>query len=147
LARAGWWDPRFAVAHYELGQALEQQHRHDEAIAEFRGAIELSGRNTIFESNLAHAYAVSGRRAEAMAIAKELENRHRDGSSADACIALIYAGLGDNDRAILWLNKALQARFNPSILIRPGFDLLRTDARFQDLLVRIGLPSRGVVVR
>jgi TolB-like protein/DNA-binding winged helix-turn-helix (wHTH) protein/Tfp pilus assembly protein PilF len=140
-------DPQFAVAHYQLGQALEQKHRHDEAIAEFRRAIELSGGNTTFESNLANAYAVSGRREEAMKIVKDLENRHSQGSSTDASIALIYVGLGDNDRAMVWLNRGVQARFNPSILVRPVFDPLRSDPRFQDLLHRIGLPSRDAVIR
>ena len=134
-------DPHFAVAHYQLGQALEQKHQHDEAIAEFRRAIELSGGNTTFESNLANAYAVSGRKDEAMKIVKDLETRLSQGSSTDASIALIYVGLGDNDRAMMWLNKAFRARFNPSILMRPVFDPLRSDPRFQDLLHRIGLPS------
>ena len=140
-------DPHFAVAHYQLGQALEQKHRHDEAIAEFRRAIELSGGNTTFESNLANAYAVSGRKEEAMKIVRDLESRQSQDSSTDASIALIYVGLGDNDRAMIWLTKAYQARFNPSILMRPAFDPLRSDPRFRDLLHRIGLPSRDVVIR
>jgi TolB-like protein len=140
-------DPHFGVAHYQLGQALEQKHKHDEAIAEFRRAIELSGGNTTFESNLANAYAVSGRKEEATKIVKDLESRQRQNSSTDASIALIYVGLGDNDRALIWLNKAYQARFNPSILMRPVFDPLRTDPRFQDLLHRIGLSSRDAVNR
>jgi tetratricopeptide (TPR) repeat protein len=61
-------------------------------------------------------------------------------SSADANIALIYVGLGDMDQAMSWLNKAYDARFNPSILIRPAFDPLRSDARFQELKRRMGLP-------
>ena len=82
-----------------------------------------------------------------MKIVKDLESRQSQGSSTDASIALIYVGLGDNDRAMVWLNKALQARFNPSILMRPVFDPLRTDPRFQDLLHRIGLPSRNAGIR
>jgi TolB-like protein/DNA-binding winged helix-turn-helix (wHTH) protein/Flp pilus assembly protein TadD len=140
-------DPHFAVAHYQLGQALEQKHRHDEAIAEFRRAIELSGGNTTFESNLANAYAAAGLKEEAMRIVRDLESRQSEGSSTDASIALIYVGLGDNDRAMVWLNKAYQARFNPSILMRPVFDPLRSDPRFQDLLHRMGLPSRDAAIR
>ena len=140
-------DPRFAVAHYQLGQALEQKHRHDEAIAEFRRAIELSGGNTTFESNLANAYALAGQKEEAMKIVKDLESRQSQDSSTNASIALIYVGLGDNDRAMFWLNRAYQARFNPSILVRPVFEPLRFDPRFQGLLDRIGLPSRGAVIR
>jgi TolB-like protein/DNA-binding winged helix-turn-helix (wHTH) protein/Flp pilus assembly protein TadD len=140
-------DPHFAVAHYQLGQALEQKHRYDEAIAEFRRAIELSGGNTTFESTLASAYALSGRKGEATKIVKDLESRQSQGSSTDASIALVYVGLGDNDRAMSWLNRAYQARFNPSILMRPVFDPLRSDPRFQDLLHRIGLPSHDTVIR
>jgi tetratricopeptide (TPR) repeat protein len=140
-------DPHFAVAHYQLGQALEQKHKHDEAIAEFRRAIELSGGNTTFESNLANAYAVSGRKEEAVKIVNDLESRQSQDSSTGASIALIYVGLGDNGRAMTWLTNAYQARFNPSILMRPVFDPLRTDPRFQDLLRRIGLPSRDAGIR
>jgi TolB-like protein/DNA-binding winged helix-turn-helix (wHTH) protein len=133
-------DPSFAVAHYELGQALEQKHMHDEAIAEFQRAIELSGHAAAFDSNLAYVYAVSGRKEEATRILKDLEARQDQNASAAANIALIYVGLGEHDLAMNWLNKAYEARSNPSILLRPAFDTLRSDARFQDLLRRIGLP-------
>jgi TolB-like protein/tetratricopeptide (TPR) repeat protein len=134
-------DPHFAVGHYELGQALEQKQMHDEAIAEFQRAIEISGHSGVFDSSLAHAYAVSGRHEEATKIAKDLESRHDQNPSAEANIALIYVGLGDQDQAMIWLNKAYDARFNPSILLRPAFDPLRSDPRFKDLLRRIGLPN------
>jgi tetratricopeptide (TPR) repeat protein len=68
-------DPNFAVGRYELGQALVQKHMYDEAIAEFQRAIELSGHSGAFDSNLAHVYAVSGRKEEAIKIVKDLEDR------------------------------------------------------------------------
>jgi len=134
-------DPGFAVGHYALGQALAQKHMHDEAIAAFQRAIELSGHSAAFDSNLAYEYAVLGRKEEALKIAKTLEARQDETPSADANIALIYVGIGDPDQAMDWLNKAYEARFNPSILLRPVFDPLRPDARFQDLLRRLGLPT------
>ena len=132
-------DANFAVGHYEMGQALEQKQMYAEAIAEFQRAIELSGHNGAFDSNLAYAYAVSGRKEEALKIAKELEGRHEQTASAN--IALIYVGLGDEDQAIMWLNKAYEARFNPSILLRPAFDPLRSNPKFRDLRHNIGLPQ------
>ena len=134
-------DPNFAVGHYELGQALEQKHMHDEAIIEFQRAIELSGHSGAFDSYLGYAYAMSGRKEEAIKIVDDLETRHDQNPSADADIALIYVGLGARDRAMISLNKAYEARFKASILLRPAFDPLRSDARFQDLLRRIGLPQ------
>jgi tetratricopeptide (TPR) repeat protein len=134
-------DPNFAVAHYELGQALAQKHMYDRAIAEFHKAIALSKPSVLFVANLGYVYAVSGRKEEAIRIIDDLQSRHDHDPSADADIALIYVGLGDHDEAMKRLNKAYEARFKASILLRPAFDPLRYDARFQDLLHRIGLPT------
>ncbi len=134
-------DPNFAVAHYEMGQALAQKHLYDEAIAEFRRAIALGGHSGAFDSNLAYVYAVTGRKDEALEIVGELEAPHDQNPSANANVALIYVGLGDHDQAMSWLNKAYEARFNPSILLRPAWDPLRSDARFKDLMRRIGLAT------
>jgi TolB-like protein/DNA-binding winged helix-turn-helix (wHTH) protein/Flp pilus assembly protein TadD len=134
-------DPSFAIGHYELGQAFGQKHMLDEAIAEFQRAIELSGHSGAFDSNLGYVYAVAGRREEATQIIKDLEARDEQNPSVGADIALIYVGLGDHDQAMIWLNKAYEARFKASILLRPAFDSLRSDVRFQDLLRRIGLPG------
>ena len=134
-------DANFAVGHYELGQALVQKHMYDQAIVEFQKAIELSGHSGAFDSNLGYAYAVSGRKEEAIKIINDLESRHPENHSVDADIALIYVGLDDRDEAISRLNKAFDARFKASILRRPAFDPLRRDARFQDLLRRMGLPT------
>jgi TolB-like protein/DNA-binding winged helix-turn-helix (wHTH) protein/Flp pilus assembly protein TadD len=134
-------DPNFAVGHYELGQALEQKHMYDEAIVEFQRAIELSGHSGAFDSNLGYAYAVSGHKEEAIKIVTDLEARLDQNPSVDADIALIYVGLGDHDQAMVSLNRAYEARFKASILLRPAFDPLRSDVRFQDLLHRMGLPA------
>jgi tetratricopeptide (TPR) repeat protein len=134
-------DPNFAVAHYELGQTLEQKQMHGEAIAEFQKAIELAGHSGAYDSNLAYAYSASGRREEAQKILVDMESQHEQNPSADANIALIYVGLGEQDPAMIWLNKAYEARFNPSILLRPAFDPLRSNVQFRDLRRRIGLPE------
>ncbi len=134
-------EPRFAVGHYELGQALAQLHQFDEAIAEFQKAIEISGHGSVFDSGLAYAYAMSGHRAEALKIVNDMKADRETYPSAEAHIALIYAGLGDREAALSWLNKAYDVRFNPSILLRPAFDAIRADAGFKDLLQRIGIPG------
>ena len=131
-------DPTFAVAHYQLGQAYVQNQRYSDAMVEFQKAIQLSGADTTFISNLAYVYALAGRRGEAVKILNEQKNRDH-GFSNSAGIALIYVGLGKNDQAMTWLERAYEERFNPSILARPSFDHLRSDKRFQDLMHRIGL--------
>jgi TolB-like protein/Flp pilus assembly protein TadD len=132
-------DPRFAVAHYQLGQAFVQKQMFNEGIAELQKAIGFSGGNKAFRSNLAYAYARSGRRNEAEEILEDLKNRSNNGFSNASEIALVYVGLDETDQAMTWLQKAYEERFNPSVLLRPCFDPLRSDPRFQDLCRRIGL--------
>jgi TolB-like protein/Flp pilus assembly protein TadD len=134
-------DPNFAVTHYGLGKALVQKDLHDAAIVAFRRAIELGGQNVAFASDLAYALAASGRTTEAVRIARDLQAQHKRNPSAHVNIALIYVGLGDNDRAMSWLGRACRARFHPAILLRPASDALRPDKRFRTLLRRIGLPN------
>jgi TolB-like protein/DNA-binding winged helix-turn-helix (wHTH) protein/Flp pilus assembly protein TadD len=135
------FDANFPLAHYQLGQAFEQKHMHDQAISAFRRAIELSGDNAALVSGLAHAYAVSGRKEDAINIAESLAVNPSRPSSTDANVALIYVGLGNTNEAMMWLEKAYQTRFNPSILLRPAFDPLRPTVQFQDLMRRIGIPQ------
>jgi TolB-like protein/DNA-binding winged helix-turn-helix (wHTH) protein/Tfp pilus assembly protein PilF len=132
-------DPFFALAHYVLGEVFVQKHMYKEAVAELQKAIELSPGSTAFTANLAYAYAVSGTRDAAIKILNDLKNRSDDAFSNAPEIALVYVGLGEKDQAMVWLEKAYRERFNPGVLLRPAFDPLRSDPRFQDLLRRIGL--------
>jgi TolB-like protein/DNA-binding winged helix-turn-helix (wHTH) protein/tetratricopeptide (TPR) repeat protein len=134
------FDPNFALGHYQLGQAYEQQAQHERAIAEFEKAIAIGGHADSFDANLAYSLAVSGHRQEAKTILANMLARNEQNPSAQSNIALIYVGLGDADQALAWLGKAYESRFNPSILLRPTFDSLRSDARFQALRRRMGLP-------
>jgi len=132
------FDPFFAVAHFELGQAFAQKRMYNEAITELQKAIELSAGSSTFKSNLAYAYAESGKRTEAAKILNDLKNNSQAVSNAPE-IALVYVGLHENDQAMAWLEKAYAERFNPSVLRRPAFDSLRSDPRFENMLRRIGL--------
>jgi len=93
----------------------------------------------LFGKNLARAYAVSGRRSEAVQLLSELKKRSSPGYSNAPEIAVIYTALGDTDQAMTWLEQGYQERFNPGVLLRPGFDPLRSDPRFQALVRRVGL--------
>ena len=132
-------DLHFGPAHFVLGEAFAEKHMPNEAIAEFRKAIELSPGSTAFTANLAHEYAASGMRGEAIKILNDLSNKPPSGFSNAPERALIYLGLGETEQAMDWLNKAYAERFSPWVLIRPAFDPLRSERRFQALLRRIGL--------
>jgi tetratricopeptide (TPR) repeat protein len=112
---------------------------YQEAVAELQEATELSEGSTAFNANLAYAYALSGRRNEAEKILNDLKNQSQNGLSNAPEVALVYVGLDQKDQAMGWLEKAFEERFSPWVLMRPAFDPLRSDPRFQDLLHRIGL--------
>jgi len=133
-------DPEFGLAHNHLGQAYLQEQRRGEAITEFQKAVQFSGGAPTCMANLARAYVASGNRAGAEKLLDDLKQRSGAGDSHGSEIAVIYASLGDTDQAMKWLERGYEERFNPGVLIRPGFDLLRSDPRFQDLVRRVGLP-------
>jgi TolB-like protein/DNA-binding winged helix-turn-helix (wHTH) protein/Flp pilus assembly protein TadD len=132
-------EPQFALGHYELGQALEQKLQYDQAADQFRQAIDLGGHSAVFDAHLAHVYAVSDRKQDALRILRALETQHAQDPAAFPNIALVYVGLGDANAAFTWLEKAYAARVNPSILLRPAFDPIRADPRFHSLLIRMEL--------
>jgi serine/threonine protein kinase/Tfp pilus assembly protein PilF len=90
---------------------------------------------------LAYAYAVAGRRNEALKI---LDEQHRLTKQRDVSpynFAIIYTGLGDKDRAFEWLTKCVEQRtlIISHLKSRPLFDPLRSDPRYRELLRRMNL--------
>jgi TolB-like protein/DNA-binding winged helix-turn-helix (wHTH) protein/Tfp pilus assembly protein PilF len=134
-------DPGFALAHSQLAEAYLQKQMYAEAVAELQMAVKLSGDSPTCLANLARAYVASGKWSEAEKLMSDLKKRSNPSLSYSSEIAVIYVALGDRDQAMDWLEKAYEERFNPSVLLRPGFDRLRSDPRFQNLLRRIGLPA------
>ena len=134
-------DPNFALAHNQLAQAYLQKHIYDQAVIELKKAVQLSGDSPTCIANLARAYVASGKRSEAEKLLGDLKKRSSAAYSNAPEIAIVYVSLGDSDQAMNWLEKGYEERFNPGVLLRPGFDPLRSDSRFQNLLRRIGLPG------
>jgi tetratricopeptide (TPR) repeat protein len=92
-------------------------------------------------ASVGHAYAASGRKAEARKILRELDqqSKHRYISPYDR--ALIHAGLGENDQALAWLEKAEEQGVPlHHINVDQRSNPLRSNRRYQQLLRRIGFP-------
>jgi tetratricopeptide (TPR) repeat protein len=132
-------DPNFALAHNQLAQAYLQKQMYEEAVAELQKAVRLSGDSPTCIANLARAYVAAGKRSEAEKLLSDLKKRSTPAYSNAPEIAIVYVSLGDKDQAMSWLEKGFEERFNPGVLLRPGFDPLRSDSRFQNLRRRIGL--------
>ena len=129
-----------AADHTVLALAYLKEGKRAEALAELPATPESPGRKNPRLGRLGYGYAVVGKRGEALAIVKELEADYKKQETIGFYIAEVYAGLGDKDRAFSWLEKDFQARSGrlPEIRWQLPFESLRSDARYTDLLRRIG---------
>jgi len=133
-------EPQFFQAHAHLGLAYEQQGKFGDAIAEFQSARELED-NPYVIAALGHAYAASNQQSHAVEVLNEMHLLSEERYVSPFHFALVYVGLGENDRALEWLEKAYQNRSAWLVFFsaHPYLDSVRTEPRFHDLLRSIGL--------
>jgi TolB-like protein/Tfp pilus assembly protein PilF len=139
--RALLLDPNDSFQHFSLGVGYEGTGKLQEAISEYQKAVAISGDSQSAVA-LAHAYSAAGKKPEAEKILHDLERKLKGTSPSPYTMAIIYAGLGENDKAFEFLEKAYsQKSFGLSISLKSDLllDSLRPDFRFQSLLRRIGL--------
>ena len=129
-------NPDFIVASLFLGQVYEQEGWFEEAIAQFQKGVRLSGRNPVHLAALAHAYGVSGRQTEAERLLGELIELSTQQYVPSYEVAVIYAGLDQQDQALKWLWRAYEQRDSSwlvDVALDPRFERLRAAPRFQEL--------------
>lgn len=136
-------DAAFAPARWGLGQALTELGQYAEAIAELAHAIQLSGGSIEMIASLGDAQARAGDREAArhtLARLTELSAHHYVPPSLPA---LVLTGLGETTAALDALEQAAAGRAVTLawLGVRPGFDRLRGEPRFESLCRMIGVPS------
>ena len=131
--------PGLGLAHEQLGHAYMQQGKSSAALAAFRRAAALSGPRG--SAQLAYALAVTGQRAEAEVLLRELVDPSSGRFIPPVAVAMAYVGLGDADAAFQWLDRAYaeHAAFMDGIKATQAFDSLHADPRWAHLLRRMGL--------
>jgi TolB-like protein/DNA-binding winged helix-turn-helix (wHTH) protein/Tfp pilus assembly protein PilF len=142
LRRALELDPNFTSAHNWISDTLLEKKMYNDAMAELEKTKPFR-EERVYIRQTAYLYARIGRQAEARAaLAKALQLSKGKQVSVGA-VALIHAALGDKDESFQWLEKACTERssFMTSLKYWSVFDPLRGDARFADLLRRVGLPQ------
>jgi serine/threonine protein kinase/tetratricopeptide (TPR) repeat protein len=135
-------DPGFVRNRAVLAEAYAHTGQYEKALAELQ-AVPATGREETFVmGEIGYVYAASGRRSEGLQIISTLVARHasRETGAAGAA-AVVYAGLGDAERAVYWLNEA-RSLLDPMIAdlkVDPRFDKVRGDVRFTKLVETVGL--------
>jgi serine/threonine-protein kinase len=132
--------PEWRTAHGQLARSYRWGGKYAEALAEYAIAARLGPRAP--DAGRAAIYARTGRRAEALVVLAELQERSRR-DPVWVELALLYTSLGDTDHALDALDSAITKRAfsaEPTLASSPDWDPLRSDHRFAALLRRIGLP-------
>jgi len=131
--------PNLLAAHTFLGDAYWRMGRYEDALAEYRLRYGPQGdRPRVLEAGLRR----SGPRAALKAWADHLAARMQAGRGSPLDVASAYGDAGESDLALSWLERAYVER-TPMLLhivADPGFDGIREDPRYNDLLRRIGIP-------
>ena len=92
-----------------------------------------------------YLFAKLGRVNEAREVLNTLEAMARERYIPPYAMALVHAGLGERERALGWLERAVEVRdvhmcFPP---IDPKRDAFRSNPRFQSMLKRCGFSEGG----
>lgn len=113
---------------------------YPEAITEFQTGVKLSG-SPLMHALLGHAYAVSGKSAEAKQVLTDLQQLQDQRYVSPYTVAAIYTGLGDDEQAFKWLERAVEERdiWLMNLKVDPVFAKLRSKRQFTDILGRIRL--------
>lgn len=133
--------PDFPLAHLWLGRSYQQKARYEEAIAEYQ-KVEAVFRNwAVAIAAIGYVDGVSGKKDEARKVLDELRHLSKQQYVTSYGMALVYAGLGEQDEAFQWLERAYEERSHWLVWLKldPRWDGMRSDPRFQDLVRRVGL--------
>lgn len=134
-------EPRSPRCHSILGWALIFHGEKAAGIASLERAVSVSPGASLFLSQLGQACALSGDVKRAQQILKELQDRSTREFVSPYHFAYLYAGLGEADTAIDYLERAFERRSGAIYGIKGSFlfNNLRTHPRFVSLLRRMNL--------
>ena len=135
-------DPAYDGARRSLAFAYLQRGEPWQAVAELERDGSDSVQTPSALADLGYLYARAGRSQDAHKVITELTSRSAGEYVPPYALALVHAGLGDNDRALAWLERAGEER-SPRLVflsVEPAFDGLRGDLRFAALRKKLGLP-------
>ncbi|WP_426700059.1 tetratricopeptide repeat protein [Rhodanobacter sp. Col0626] len=134
--------PDFWIAHLTLGWLDTNADRYADAVNDFRKASALSGGSQQAVSMLGFALARANRKPEAQQLLDALLVRSQQQYLPATSIATIYCGLGENDQALRWLERAHAAHDVRMTFLKVDhrWDTLRGDPRFVTLMREMRLP-------
>jgi len=136
-------DPNIAVAHHCLGWCMVWKGNLTEARVEFEKTTTL-GDLPWYKASLGYAYAVSGDRAKAEQVLRNLDELAKKQYVSPALPASVYLGLGEKAKALDWIEKAYEDR-DPMLWWNTDrlYDGIRNEPRFQAIMQKVDRMKAG----
>jgi DNA-binding winged helix-turn-helix (wHTH) protein/TolB-like protein/Tfp pilus assembly protein PilF len=132
-------DPNFWGRHQGMAMFYLDKGMYAEAAEAAKKAMDLSGGNPWAMALAGHALAKSGKPAEARVIVKEILKGSKGPNFRPHTVALVYTALGENDKALHWLERAFEQRDPGMTFLKVDrkWDSLRSEPRFIELMRRM----------
>ncbi|MBZ5584310.1 MAG: winged helix-turn-helix domain-containing protein [Acidobacteriia bacterium] len=132
--------PGSPLAYSGLGLAESCRCRYAQSIDALEKAVAIS-QDALSMAYLGAAYARAGNRDVASGVLGDLLSRSGREAVMPRCFVLLYAAIGDRDRAFEWMEKAYEAHDSGLFFLRvmPLYDPLRSDPRLNEMLRRLGI--------
>jgi tetratricopeptide (TPR) repeat protein len=132
-------DPGFMRAHLIQGAYVEKG-MFAEALAD-NEKLRPTISDAAYWSWGAYIHGRARQMPEARRAIHELLKIEKSGAVEPTAIAQAFAGVGDKAQTLAWLERAYVQHSNAltSLKVNPAYDPLRSDARFRDLLLHVGL--------
>ena len=137
-------DPHSYLAHWSFTVALHYNAQQEEAAGVAERALAMSGRHSWTLATLVSIYAAWDKPDNARAVYRELEARSAREYVQPSMLALAAAAVGDMDRAIALAQRALEDKDPLFVMLArswPGYQQLRTDSRFLEIVRQLALPG------
>lgn len=133
-------DPAACLPLLSMGIAYEQKKMFEEAIASYERYGQCTGR-PISENRIGIAHAKAGRRMEAQNMLNRVEADCRQRYCSDSNLAEFYLSLGEKEKGLQFLAKAIENR-DPHLLnglSGPFLDTLASEPKYQALRKKVNL--------
>jgi tetratricopeptide (TPR) repeat protein len=141
-------EPDIFGAYWLKGAIYLSEGQYEEAVEELEKAVSLGGHQIVL-ADLGSAYGLAGKKDEAAVIVRQLLEMRRREHVPAICLARVYSRIGENDKAIEWLEKAFEEKNGEMVFLKgeiagaadgDPFNSLGSDPKLMDLLLKMNLP-------
>jgi tetratricopeptide (TPR) repeat protein len=135
-------ESRFWIGQICAAKVYEKLGMYAEALVACDLAGQFSGGNSEALSIAGYVHAVTGDRGRAEGYIQQMVERKKERYVPPYNVALVFAGLGEHETALHWLDEAVEERdVHMPFLLDHKWDVMRSGSRFRKIAARVGFEA------